>query len=157
MISQTASYALRATAHLSTLEVGERARVADISPRTDIPSHYLSKVMRMLVVAEICDSRRGHHGGFALARPAEHITFLDVLRAVGEEPTPNDCVFGYGTCGSEDPCPLHHQWSQIMQSFRSAASVATIATLNPAIQDPSAVVDALVEQRDVSTTDHAVD
>lgn len=53
-----------------------------ISTRLDVSPSYLKKVMRKLVVHELITSTPGNSGGFSLARPAESIHMLDIVRAI---------------------------------------------------------------------------
>ena len=84
---------------------------------TGIPQHYLSKIMKKLVEAGLVGSQKGHGGGFALAKPKKEIHYLDILIAFGYEPRPNRCVFGWGECNTEAPCPLHDSWVDLNEAL----------------------------------------
>ncbi|MFB9978611.1 RrF2 family transcriptional regulator [Mesorhizobium kowhaii] len=63
---------------------------------------YLLKHLNMLSVARILESVPGPAGGYRLARPAEHITLLDIVLAVeGREP-----VFRCGEIRRNGPARL---------------------------------------------------
>ena len=53
LLPQTAEYALRAMAWLATIPQDEPVRARDLSQATGIPPHYLSKVLRRLVLADL--------------------------------------------------------------------------------------------------------
>lgn len=110
-LSRPAEYALRAMTYLARLEPGKRARASDLARAVDIPAAYLSKIMRRLTASGVVDSKKGHHGGFMLAKPPGDIRFIDILRAVDFEPTADHCLFGLGNCDAQNPCPLHPEWS----------------------------------------------
>jgi Rrf2 family protein len=112
---QTALYALRALAALSQLGPAERLSVDQLADTTSTPKDYLSKVMRKLVVAGLVDARRGHGGGFALARPRREIAVADIFTALGEPLFDGSCAFGWSRCSDEDPCPLHPIWLQLTE------------------------------------------
>lgn len=131
-LSATAEYALRAMAYLATLAPGASARASDLEAATSASAAYLTKVLRKLVVAGLLVSQKGHHGGFALARPPARIRFLDILEAVGHRPDPTRCAFGWGECDPAQPCPLHPSWSQLNQTFREWATSTTLAHVRPA-------------------------
>jgi len=114
-LPQTAEYALRAMAALVEVEGKEALKAADISARTDVPVAYLSKVLRRLVVAGIVEARRGHGGGFTLARPAGEITVAEVLEAVDVDVTSKRCAFGWSKCSDDTPCPLHPIWRDLRE------------------------------------------
>jgi len=81
MLSQTAEYALRAMAWIATNGDGQIVRAHDLSDAVDVPAHYLAKILRRLVVAELLVSHKGPGGGFGLARPPAEIRFLAPIRS----------------------------------------------------------------------------
>jgi Rrf2 family protein len=130
-VNQTAQYALRALMHLSSLPEGSTARARDLSGASGIPPAYLSKIMRRLVTGGLLRARKGHGGGFALARRLDRIRLCDVLEASGGGLERDVCIFGVGRCDSADPCPLHDSWSQLNEAFHSWAKKMTLADLRP--------------------------
>ncbi len=129
VLSQTAEYALRAMAWLATMPAGDPMRVKDLSLATGIPSHYLSKVMRRLVLAGLLVSQKGQGGGFVLSRAPDEIRFIDILTAVDAYPTDGRCAFGWGQCDEVHPCPLHDSWSRLQKQLRSWAEDTTLADI----------------------------
>lgn len=128
-LSQTAEYALRATAWLVLLSAEEPVRARDLAERSGVPGDYLAKILRRLVLAGILESRRGKAGGFTLLRPADAISFKDVLAAVDAFPTESRCAFGWGACSSARPCPLHDAWTSMSEEFEEWAATTTFADL----------------------------
>ncbi|RME83743.1 MAG: Rrf2 family transcriptional regulator [Planctomycetota bacterium] len=116
-LNQTAEYALRAMSFLALYPERLPIRAKDLALEVDIPQHYLSKIMRKLVMAELVTSQKGHGGGFCLAKPPGQIRFLDILEAVDYQIKPDSCVFGWGQCNNENPCPIHHLWSDLNDKF----------------------------------------
>jgi Rrf2 family protein len=125
-LSQTAEYALRVLAYMATLPDNSPLRTRDIYEVTEIPPHYLSKIMRRLVTAGLLVSQKGHGGGFVFAKPLKEIRFLDILTAVDYEVEPNKCFFGWGECSGENPCPLHTFWSELKDNFVEWAETHTL-------------------------------
>lgn len=127
--TQTAEYALRAMSSLA-LEPGVQAvRATQLSARTAVPLPYLWKIMRRMVDAGLVESSRGHGGGFRLARSAEAISYLDILEVVGYDSKAGSCVFGWGQCRSDEPCPMHHTWSRLNDTFVAWARTSTLASV----------------------------
>ena len=134
LLSQTAEYALRAMARLATAPEGKPIRAVDLSRSTGIPTHYLSKVLRRLVLANLLKSQKGQGGGFSLSRAPSEIAFIEILSAVDAFPTQGRCAFGWGQCDATDPCPLHHSWSHLndrIQEWASGTSLEQIASFSP--------------------------
>ncbi len=131
LLSQTAEYALRAMAWLAYECPDAPVRAQDLSQGTGIPPHYLSKILRRLVLAGLLESQKGQGGGFSLARPPESICFEDILLAVDSYPVQGRCAFGWGTCGEDNPCPLHASWSRLSDSVHTWAANTTLAAVKP--------------------------
>lgn len=131
LLSQTAEYALRATTWLAVCPPGTALRSSDLSRATGIPDHYLSKILRRLVIAGLLSSRRGQGGGFELARPPDEIRLLDVLHAVDPSIERGRCAFGWGACDAKAPCPLHAAWAPMGDSFMEWAATTTLASARP--------------------------
>jgi Rrf2 family iron-sulfur cluster assembly transcriptional regulator len=102
-------------------------RARDVSAGTRIPAHYLSKILRQLVLGGVLESRKGKGGGFSLARPPGEISFESVLRAVNAYPDSGHCAFGWGSCDPTRPCPLHDSWIRMGDQFRDWAATTTLA------------------------------
>ncbi len=127
LLSQTAEYALRAMARLTTASPEAPVRARDLSAATGIPPQYLSKILRRLVLAGLLESQKGRGGGFTLAYAPEEIRFVDILEAVDAYPAPGRCAFGWGACNGDHPCPLHAAWTQMSETFHSWANNMTLA------------------------------
>lgn len=102
-----------------------------LSKQADVPRPYLSKIMRKLVAAKLAVAAKGPGGGFRLARPRGDIRFLDIIAAVGEEPAPDHCVFGWSRCDAKSPCPLHPTFSKLNDEMWSWATDHTLADVRP--------------------------
>ncbi len=139
MLSQTAVYALRAMACLAILPPDTAVRAKDLSESTGVPPHYLSKIMRRLVLAGLLESRKGHGGGFSLSRSPEKIFFAEILAATDGLPEPNTCAFGWGQCDAENPCPLHPSWSRLLEAFEGWTGTTTLAEAAQSGVDPAAL------------------
>src|SRR5207247_7364074 len=82
-VSRKIDYALRAVIHLANEETSDRAcSVAEIASRERVPRQFLEKIIRELIHKGLVRSRRGPHGGYVLARPADQVTFREVIEAV---------------------------------------------------------------------------
>ncbi|MBM4366717.1 MAG: Rrf2 family transcriptional regulator [Deltaproteobacteria bacterium] len=137
ILPQTAEYALRAMACLAALPPGEGMRALDLSVQASVPAAYLSKILRRLVIAGLLVSKKGHHGGFALARPPRRIHFAEILAAADAGPHVGRCAFGWAQCDPEAPCPLHPAWSKLRASFGEWAQTSTLADIDLANFDQS--------------------
>jgi Rrf2 family iron-sulfur cluster assembly transcriptional regulator len=132
-LSRPAEYALRAMTYLARQDPGERILTRDLAEAINVPAPFLSKIMRRLTAVGILDAKKGHHGGFVLAKPPAKVRFIDILRAVDFEPTADHCLFGLGNCDSQNPCPLHPEWSALKGQIENWARSHTLGdSLKPA-------------------------
>jgi Rrf2 family protein len=79
MLSQRGRYALKALLCLARRDP-EQIGVSAIAEAEQIPRKYLEAIMTELRKAQIVESTRGWSGGYRLARPADLITFGEVIR-----------------------------------------------------------------------------
>ena len=61
--SATTEYAIRALAHMATLEPGERILARDLAAATDVPRQFLGKILHRLARQGMLDSAKGRGGG----------------------------------------------------------------------------------------------
>ncbi len=127
MISQTAEYALRSVVCLASYP--EAALITEeIAKITKVPRSYLSKVLQSLGKAGIVRARRGLHGGFSLAKPAEALSLLEVINAVDPIPHIETCPLDLKQHGG-NLCPLHKRLNDAITLIENAYRDSTIGDL----------------------------
>lgn len=129
-LAKTSEYALRCMAQIALLPWESSINADQLHTLVGVPREYQSKILRKLSLAGMLNSEKGHGGGFKLALPPSEITFLKILEAVGEPIVPDKCVFGWGCCNSENPCPLHHSFSSLNAQLYHWLSTMTLADAN---------------------------
>ena len=130
-VGRRVDYAVRALAYLAAQPPEKMVAKAEIEKKQDIPSHFLSKVMRDLVVAQVVRSHIGSKGGFSLARPAAAITIKEIYEAVEGPLTVMECVeHGEAYCWFSSVCSQISVWNKaqnLLASYLAKISVADIA------------------------------
>lgn len=128
MLSQAARYAVRATICLAQADdaplVGK-----EIAARLRAPAHYLAKILQDMTRHGLLLSYRGRGGGFALARSADQIAVLEVVRAIEGPGFGCACFLGLGICDSVNPCALHNEWVAARDPLLAALQDSTIHDL----------------------------
>lgn len=81
-VGRRVDYAVRALAYLAGQSPGKVVSRTEIQKKQDIPSHYLSKIMKDLVAGGFVYPHKGPKGGFTLARAAKDISIKDVYESV---------------------------------------------------------------------------
>jgi Rrf2 family protein len=123
-VSRKVDYALRAVIHLADEEASERiCSVSEIASRERIPRQFLEKIVQELIHKGLVRSRRGPHGGYVLARPADQVTFRDVIEAVEGPIALNNCTGGHPDCSLIGACGMERIWREgqrrVMDLFQS--------------------------------------
>lgn len=127
-VSRKADYALRAVIHLANEETRERAcSVAEIAARERIPRQFLEKIVRDLIHKGLVRSRRGPHGGYVLGRPADRVTFRDVIEAVEGPISLNVCVGEHADCSLLGACGMNRVWVEGQRRMMELFDTTTIA------------------------------
>ncbi len=127
MFSQTTEYAVRAMAWLA-LSPSDLVPTVLLAERTQVPSHYLAKVLQQLAAAELVTGRRGVRGGYRLARPASAITVMEVVRSVTRLERITSCPLGLASHGS-NLCPLHRLMDHAAKAVIDVLDNKTLADL----------------------------
>ncbi|MCL4414485.1 MAG: Rrf2 family transcriptional regulator [Actinobacteria bacterium] len=118
-------YGIRAMVYLAEQD-GARTKASDIAGAMDIPQGFLHQVLRELQRSRLLDSLPSRNGGYALARPAEAITILQIVEAL-EGPLDDACALLGGPCHWEEVCALHWVWSSAREALAGELASATLA------------------------------
>lgn len=81
-LSRTVSYAVRATLQLAQCESSSPVPCSKLANEGEMPERFLLQILRVLVTHGILKSTRGVDGGYALTKPAEQISLLEVIEAI---------------------------------------------------------------------------
>ncbi|HEV2724144.1 MAG TPA: Rrf2 family transcriptional regulator [Thermoleophilaceae bacterium] len=143
MFSTKAEYGVRVMAHLARREVdgahgASPIALGTIAEAEGLPLAYLEHLVARLRRAALVESRRGAHGGYSLARPAERITMAEVVEALEGEIAPIECITsnaeGTLVCVRDgqpghDPCPTKLLWTRVQGSIVRTLTEMTLADL----------------------------
>jgi Rrf2 family protein len=132
MISQKAKYALRALIVLARQPEGAAMFIGDIAENQNIPKKFLEQILLELKRDGLVDSRRGKAGGYILLRPADTISFIDVLRLIDGPIAPLPCLSktAYRRCAAcvgEANCEVRRVFARVAHATREVLERATIA------------------------------
>ena len=138
MFSTKAEYGVRVMAHLATRNGEEPISLGSIAESEGLPLAYLEHLVQRLRRAGLVESRRGAHGGYSLARPADSISMAEVVEALEGEIAPIECITagsdGTLVCAREgqpghDPCPTKLLWTRVQGSIVRTLGDMTLADL----------------------------
>lgn len=132
MISQKAKYALRALVALAREEPGASIFIGDIAESQSIPKKFLEQILLDLKRHGLVVSRRGKAGGYGLLRPADTISFGEVLRIVDGPIAPLPCLSKMAyrrceDCQDEATCEVRRVFSRVADVTREVLDRTTVA------------------------------
>lgn len=128
-IPRRVDYGLRAVIYLSDQQPGKCSSIAAIASRQGIPKKFLEKIIQDLVRGGLIQSKRGAAGGYMLARPAEAISFRDVIEALEGPIAVNACMDHAAGCDQIPRCTMIGVWTEVQRSITDVLSRTTIAAL----------------------------
>lgn len=101
----------------------------EIAGEKDIPQHFLSKILQLLVKNKLLVSMKGPNGGFRLSKPPKDITLIEIVEAIDGLDIFNQCGIGFRECDPDDPCPIHTDYSRIRDHVRHLFETKTLEAL----------------------------
>jgi Rrf2 family protein len=128
--SRSAEYAIRAFVYLATVPDGKFAMAKQIAEESEIPAHFLAKILQQLARKGFLRSSKGPTGGFCLRRPANDITLIEIVDAVDGLSDYQRCVSGLAECNDTAPCGLHDSWIALKSriiDYLEGTSIADVA------------------------------
>jgi Rrf2 family protein len=132
MISQKAKYALRALVALCKAPPESSVMISEIARDQSIPKKFLEQILLELKRHGIVMSRRGRLGGYVLLKPANKITFGEVLRLIDGPIAPLPCLskIAYrrcADCSDEGTCEIRHVFQRVTLATREVLDHTTLA------------------------------
>lgn len=97
------------------------------STRVNLPT--VSKLLKLLTKGGVLESRRGAHGGYALARPPVKISAADIIDAIEGGMGITECAGDHSQCSIEAHCDLGGAWQRINLAIHDALKSVSLADL----------------------------
>lgn len=114
---QTAANAIAVMSYLAA-DPSRRAGSGEIADARGISKAFAAKLLTQLASAGFVSGQPGPGGGYTLARDPGKISLLDIASLFEQTEPRAICPLGHGRCGKSDPCPLHHEITELMASNR---------------------------------------
>ena len=108
-LSRKGDYALRAVIQLAIANNSHRS-ISDISGAANIPRNFAAKILKQLTDAGLLKSFTGKNGGYRLVKPAENISFREIIEAVEGPIIINRCLDGSADCNRVSFCRMYDVW-----------------------------------------------
>ncbi len=147
MLSQKCKYALQALLVLAREPSDELLLVSDIAERENLPKKFLEAILLELNRNGLVRSRRGRGGGYALAKPADLITFGQVVRIMDGPLAPLSCVsVNYyrrcDDCKDEKTCDIRRVMRRVRDAIASELDGTSLAEALKSGAEPAALLES---------------
>lgn len=131
MISNKARYAFRALLAIAEAPAGEAMPSVEIAQRYAIPHKFLEQILLDLRKAGVLESRRGKSGGYVMLRPADTVTFGEILRIFEGPLAPLPCLSRQAyrqceDCVDERTCVIRREFGRAYEASRAVLDNRTI-------------------------------
>lgn len=101
----------------------------EIAAATGIALPTVSKILKLLVNANVLVSTRGAKGGYALASEPEKITVASVISALEGPIALTECSHTHHGCEQASGCGIRGNWSLINKAIHNALESVTLADM----------------------------
>jgi len=133
IFSRSAEYAIRALIRMAELEEGRYALVNDIAAESDIPQHFLSKILQDLARGGLLKSSKGPGGGFRLSSAPEEVSMMRIVDAVDGPGRYDRCPAGCAECTVRAVCGFHDSWMPLRSRIIDYLEGTSVADLQNAL------------------------
>ncbi|MGH7766176.1 MAG: RrF2 family transcriptional regulator [Candidatus Binatia bacterium] len=128
-ISRRVDYGLRSAIYLASQDPEKSCSVAEIAGQQEIPRKFLEKIIQSLIRGGLVKSKRGHDGGYTLARPPAEISFQDIIEALEGPIAVNVCLDQRMNCSHLPRCAMVGVWHEIQRRVMDVFVHTTLADL----------------------------
>lgn len=130
-LTKKADYGLIALKHLAVNSGGVSSSSAKaIADCYGIPLPLLAKILQKLTKIGLLQSLPGVNGGYRLAREANKITALEVIRAIDGPIILTSCFTEHGECGHSDRCTVREPLRRVHEGILSLLNTITISDMS---------------------------
>ena len=130
-IGRRVDYAVRALSYMAAKPCDLIIGSKEIARHQDIPSHFMSKIMKDLVAAGLVRSHVGCKGGFSLARLPQSINLKEVYEAVEKPLALMECLEkDHACCPYDSVCTQISVWERaqgLLAEFLAGISIDSLA------------------------------
>lgn len=141
MFSTSCHYGLQAMIFIALHATeNENVGLSRIAEEQDIPKHFLSKILQMLVKNKLLVSMKGPTGGFNLNRPASQISLIEVIDAIDGLDVFNKCGIGFKQCSDKHPCPIHHDYKKVRNRIQKLFETKTLKELSEDVESGDNII-----------------
>ena len=141
MFSKSCQYAFQSVIYIALhSQNGACVGLKVIADHQEIPNHFLSKILQILVRNNILISTKGPNGGFALKKSSNNIRLMEVVEIIDGHGIFDRCGIGLKECSDTNSCPIHFDYKQIKEKIKQLLSEKTLGDLIKDIEMGKSIV-----------------
>ena len=126
-LTKKADYGLIALKHLAESRGSSSAK--DIAEGYGLPQEALAKILQRLVKSGLLVSQHGTNGGYSLARAAEKISALEVIKAIDGPLFITACSSHHDQCDQSSKCNVKEPLRRLNHGIRELLANLSIADM----------------------------
>jgi Rrf2 family protein len=128
-LTKKADYGLIAMRHLAANADLGACSAKDLADMYTLPQEALAKLLQKLTKAGLLQSQQGTNGGYTLARNPQHISALDVIKALEGPLFMTSCSTAKGDCEQTSRCTVREPLRKVSKSIEEVLGRLTIAEM----------------------------
>jgi len=129
-LTKRSDYGLIALRHLAVAGPAGVVTAKEISDTYRIPQPLLAKVLQTLTKSGLLSAEQGARGGYRLAKPANKITALDVVRRIDGPVILTSCSTHNSSCDQDDVCTIKGPLGVVHEEILKLLDSITVADLS---------------------------
>jgi len=139
MLSKAAEYGIRSMVYIWMMnQKGTRPGYRTIATEIGSPEHFTAKVLQTMTRFNLVSAGKGRGGGFYFEHPEEELPIFEIIKAIDGDKFFSSCAFGFDSCDSSNPCPMHNEFKIIRDNYTEMVLNVTIQSLAEKIDNGSA-------------------
>ena len=133
-VSKLTDYGIGLMTCIARRETDQPITARGLSNTMGVPLPTVSKLLKLLCGSDLLVSTRGAAGGYALARPADKISLVDMVEALEGSMALTECADNTGcTCELETTCGLKANWNWINQQLLNTLRGITLQNMTGSV------------------------
>lgn len=141
MFSTTCHYAFQAMLYIAYHHSDDQnIELKIIAEKQEIPKHFLSKILQMMVKKKLLISMKGPTGGFRLNKDPEEISLIEIVDATDGLGVFTQCGIGFKKCNDDKPCPIHNDFKKVRNQVKNLFESTSLKQMVEDVKNGKSVI-----------------
>lgn len=141
MFSTTCHYALQAMLFIAYHHSDDQnIELKIIAEKQEIPKHFLSKILQIMVKKNLLISMKGPTGGFRLKKDPDKIYLIEIVAATDGLDVFTQCGIGFKKCNDDKPCPIHNDYKKVRGQVKNLFETTSLKQMVEDVKNGKSVI-----------------